>query len=45
MFFSIYLANLNCGPFRLFRKGPQSKVAELGKSMGNQAKLRRTFII
>jgi len=45
MFFSIYLANLNCGPFRLFHNGPQSKVAELGKSMGNQSKSRRTLII
>jgi len=44
--FPIYLANLDCGPLRKNRNGPQLKLAELGKSMGiNQAKLRRTLII
>jgi len=46
MFFPIYLANLDCGPLRSFRNDLQSKVADqLGKNMGNQAKLKRTLII
>jgi len=44
MFFPIYLANLDCT--KKNHNSPQSKVAEeLRKNMGNQAKLKITFII